>query len=86
MLLVGVVALAANVACLMIIHRHRDGGVHMKASWIFSANDVLANFGVILAGVLVLVYGSNYPDLVIGAIIGVIVLIGAFRILRLAKT
>lgn len=38
----------------------------MKASWIFSANDVLANLGVIVAGVLVAWTGSAYPDLVIG--------------------
>lgn len=79
----GSIALVANVACLLIIHRHRDGGAHMKASWIFSANDVIANAGVILAGVLVYFTGSNYPDLIIGLLIGVLVMSGAIRILRL---
>ena len=79
----GIVALIANIFCLLIIHRHRDGGVHMKASWIFSANDVIANAGVILAGILVSVTGSHYPDLVIGTIIGLVVLSGALRIMRL---
>ena len=55
----------------------------MKASWIFSANDVIANVGVMLAGVLVAVTGSRYPDLVIGLMIAVIVFIGAQRILKL---
>jgi Co/Zn/Cd efflux system component len=55
----------------------------MKASWIFSANDVIANLGVILAGGLVVWTGSRYPDLVIGLIIGLIVLNGARRILQL---
>ena len=55
----------------------------MKASWIFSTNDVLANLGVIVAGVLVGWTGSNIPDLVIGAVIAVLVLHGARRILRL---
>ncbi|MCW8866803.1 MAG: hypothetical protein OQK08_00350, partial [Marinobacter sp.] len=59
------------------------GGAHMKASWIFSANDVVINLGVILAGLLVAWTGSNYPDLVIGGIVGGIVLIGAKRILAL---
>jgi len=71
------------VTCLMLIFKSRDGGAHMKASWIFSANDVIANLGVILAGVLVAWTGSRYPDLVIGVIIGVIVLTGARRILQL---
>jgi len=55
----------------------------MKASWIFSANDVVINLGVITAGVLVAWTGSNYPDLIIGTIAGVIVLNGAKRILAI---
>jgi Co/Zn/Cd efflux system component len=55
----------------------------MKASWIFSANDVIANVGVITAGLLVSVTGSQYPDLVIGLLIAGLVMWGAVRILRL---
>ena len=79
----GLIALIANVACLMLIFKNKESGAHMKASWIFSANDVIANLGVILAGFLVAWTGSRYPDLVIGLVIGVIVLSGARRILRL---
>jgi len=82
---VSILALVANVACLMLIHKHKDGEVHMKASWIFSANDVIANLGVILAGVAVYVTGSRFPDLIIGAVIALIVFIGSLRILRLAR-
>jgi len=80
---VGVVALVANVTCLVLISRHRDRGAHMTASYIFSANDVLANLGVIVAGALVAWTGSAVPDLVIGGIIGAVVLNGARRILAL---
>ena len=80
---VALVALAANVACLALLARHREGGAHMKASWIFSTNDVLANLGVIAAGLLVAWTGSPYPDLVIGAAIALLVLNGARRILKL---
>jgi Co/Zn/Cd efflux system component len=83
MMAVGLLALVANVACLVLIGRHRDRGSHMKASYIFSANDVLANLGVIVAGVLVAVTGSAYPDLLVGTLIGLLVLNGARRILAL---
>lgn len=83
MMSLGLVALAANVLCLVLITKNKDSGAHMKASWIFSANDVIANTGVILAGVLVAWTGSRYPDLVIGLVIGIIVLNGARRILQL---
>ena len=80
---VGAVALVANVACLVLIAKKRDRGAHMKASYIFSANDVIANIGVIAAGALVTWTGSPYPDLIVGTVIGVIVLTGARRILKL---
>ncbi len=83
---VGVLALVANVTCLMLISRHREGGVHMRASWIFSTNDVIANLGVILSGVLVWLFGSRFPDLLVGAVIAAVVVRGGVRILREAQT
>ncbi|PAU75844.1 sodium:proton antiporter [Halovibrio salipaludis] len=80
---IALVALIANTTCLLLISKHREGGAHMKASWIFSANDVVINLGVITAGALVAWTGSNYPDLIIGSIAGIIVLNGARRILAL---
>merc|ERR1712098_804866 len=77
MLAIAFVALIANTSCLLLISKHREGGAHMKASWIFSANDVVINLGVITAGALVAWTGSNYPDLIIGTIAGGIVLNGA---------
>lgn len=82
---VGTMALVANVICLKLIHAHKDGDVHMRASWIFSANDVIANAGVILGGVLVFWFDSRWPDLVIGLIIAVVILRGAKRIIADAK-
>ena len=79
----GLTALTANIFSLMLIARKRDRGAHMRASYIFSANDVIANLGVILAGALVAFSGSRLPDLIVGTVIGLIVLHGARRILRL---
>jgi Co/Zn/Cd efflux system component len=31
---IGLLALAANVVCLLLIAKHRQGEVHMRASWI----------------------------------------------------
>ncbi|MEO1584361.1 MAG: cation transporter [Planctomycetota bacterium] len=77
----GAVALAANLVCLRLISKHRDGGAHMRASWIFSKNDVIANTGVIVAGLLVMVLGSHVPDLVVGSIVVVVVVRGGVQIL-----
>lgn len=85
MITVSVVALIANIICLRLISKHRDGGVHMRASWLFSRNDVLANLAVISAAVIVEFSGSRWPDLAIGLLITIIVLRGGFSILKDAK-
>ena len=54
----------------------------MRASWIFTRADVIANIGVIVAGILVLWTESRVPDLIIGCAIGLYVLREAFEILR----
>ena len=83
MIVIGLLALIANVTCLYLISGHREDGAHMKASWIFSANDVVVNMGVIFAGVLVAWTGSAYPDLIIGILASLFVLNGARKILAL---
>lgn len=85
MISVGAIALVANLSCLILIAKHREGGVHMRASWIFSTNDVIANLGVIISGGLVMYLGSRLPDLIIGALISAVVLRGGVQILREAK-
>lgn len=82
---VATVALIANVACLFVLFKHKGGEMHMKASWIFSTNDVIANVGVIIAGLLVYFFNSSYPDLVIGTVVGIVVLRGAFSILKISR-
>ncbi|MDH5632734.1 MAG: cation transporter [Gammaproteobacteria bacterium] len=86
MIAIGLLALAANVACLLLIARHRKGEVHMRASWIFSANDVMANVAVIASGFLVAWLDSRWPDLVVGLAIAVLVFYGGRRILVEAET
>ncbi len=83
MIAVAAVALAANAISMWLLARHRSGGAHMKASWIFTTNDVIANFGVIVAAVLVRLLSSPFPDLVVATMIALVVLNGAVRILRL---
>jgi cation diffusion facilitator family transporter len=82
MIAVGALALAANLACLIIIWGQRKGEIHMRASFIFSQNDVIVNLGVILGGVLVGVLGSRFPDLIVGGVVSLAVLRGGLRIVR----
>jgi cation diffusion facilitator family transporter len=82
MVAIGLLALGANVTCLLLIAKHRKEEIHMRASWIFSKNDVIANLGVIGAGFLVSLTGAAWPDLVVGLLVATIVLRGGVMILR----
>lgn len=86
MIIVSLLALGANAACLVLLRgaRGRDEA-HMRASLIFTSNDVIINLGVIAAGVSVKLLNSSIPDLVIGTIVFVLVMHGARRILKLAR-
>lgn len=86
MIIISIFALIANAFCLYLLQKSRSKeDAHMQASMIFTSNDVIINLGVIIAGLLVLWLDSGIPDLVIGAIVFVLVLQGAIRILKLGK-
>ncbi|GHU72553.1 hypothetical protein FACS189450_10580 [Spirochaetia bacterium] len=85
MMAVSVVALIANTASLLLLGKTKGQEVNIKASKIFTSNDVIVNIGVIAAGVLVLVLGSKIPDLVIGAVVFTVVLRGSISIIKLSK-
>lgn len=86
-LMVGVslLALIGNSICLFLLRREKSDKAHMQASEIFTSNDIVVNLGVILAGGLVYLTHSPYPDLMIGLAIFVVVARGALRIFQLAK-
>ncbi|NDV93563.1 cation transporter [Dysgonomonas sp. 521] len=83
---ISILALIANVICLLLLQRTKSKDAHIQASIIFSSNDVIINAGVILAGFLVWQLNNQIPDLIIGSIVFLIVIRGAIRILKLAKT
>jgi len=86
MIIVSIFALIANGICLYILQKSKSKEeAHMKASMIFTSNDVIINLGVIIAGLLVNWLNSSKPDLIIGTIVFALVIQGAFRILKLSK-
>ncbi len=83
MVIVSILALIGNAMCLYLLQKSKSKEAHMQASMIFTSNDVIVNLGVIIAGILVYITESKYPDLIIGTLVFVLVARGAFRILKL---
>ena len=85
MVAVASAALVVNATVLRLLARTRERGVHLKAAWIFTRADVIANFGVIASGLVVWLTGNRYVDLIIGGAIGAYVIKEAFEILGEAR-
>lgn len=85
MLVYSVVSFAVNLYVLVQLARYRRGEVHLRASYICTRADVLANVAVFISGGVVLVTGYGAADLVVGFAIGLYVLKEAIEILREAN-
>ncbi len=83
MIIVALLALIANAFSLYLLQKSKSKEPHMKASMIFTSNDVVVNLGVIFAGILVYLTKSAIPDLTIGILVFIFVFRGALRILKL---
>lgn len=82
------VSLIVNMSVLRMLAPLKSGEVHLRATWIFTRADIVANVGVVAAGVLVFWLRSPIPDYVIGTLIGLYVVKEAGEILveaRLAR-
>jgi Co/Zn/Cd efflux system component len=82
---VSIVSFMANYYSLYLFNKQDSCDAHMKASQICTSNDLIVNTWVLLSGVLVYLFGSSIPDLIIWAIVFVVVLKGSISILKLSK-
>ncbi|MFE8071035.1 cation diffusion facilitator family transporter [Marinobacteraceae bacterium S3BR75-40.1] len=82
---IALLALVVNAACFLILFQFRRGDINLRASWICSRNDMLANVGVLAAAGLVSWLGAAWPDRVIGVVIALVILHSAWGIVREAR-
>ena len=80
--LIGVLALAVNTVCLGLLWRHRGEDINMRSVWLCSRNDIIANGAVLMAAVGVWMFGSRWPDIIIGLLIASLFLHSAYHVLR----
>lgn len=83
---IALLSLLVNSYCMFLMVKHRHEEVHMRASWTFLSNDVIANLSVIIAGLLVNLLKSRFPDLIIGFMIAIVVMRGGISIIRDARS
>ena len=79
---VGFMALAANLASVLILVRYKDGDANVRSVWLCSRNDAIGNVAVMIAAAGVWVTATRWPDLIVAAIMAGLFLYSSAQILR----
>jgi cation diffusion facilitator family transporter len=82
---IGVLALFSNTTCLLMLLKHKNDDLNMKSVFICSKNDIISNFGVLVAAFLVSFFQSKWPDILVGGIIAALFFQSAFSIIKESK-
>ena len=83
---VGFLALAANLASVLLLMRYKDGDANVRSVWLCSRNDAIGNVIVMFAALGVWSSTSAWPDLAVAAVMAVIFLSSSIQILGQAWT
>ena len=79
---VGFMALAANLASVLILMRYKDGDANVRSVWLCSRNDAIGNVAVMLAAVAVWATATKWPDLAVAALMAGLFLSSSAKILQ----
>lgn len=82
---IAVLALAANVASVMLLIRYKDGDANVRSVWLCSRNDAIGNVAVMVAALGVWGTATGWPDLIVAAIMASLFLSSAAKILVQAR-
>jgi cobalt-zinc-cadmium efflux system protein len=82
MLLIALVGMAVNVAAGLVLLRTRSHSLNVEAAFRHVFADLLGSVGVAIAGVVILTTGRVEADPLVSMLIGALVLVSAWTILR----
>jgi cobalt-zinc-cadmium efflux system protein len=85
MMVMATIAAIVNFLCLRLLQRLDEPDVNLRAATTFSFNDFISNGGILVAGGLVLLLGTNWPDLLVGFATAAIAFMGGLEILTDAR-
>jgi Co/Zn/Cd efflux system component len=84
LVLIGGLALVANLVCFFLLYQHRGDNLNMRSTWLCFRNDVIANVGVLLAAAGSYLLVSRWPDILVGVLIASVFLHSAWSVVRQA--
>lgn len=83
--IIGALALAANVASVLILMRYAEGDANVRSVWLCSRNDAIGNVAVMIAALAVWGTTTAWPDLIVAAIMASLFLWSSVQIVRQSR-
>ncbi|MBN9086300.1 MAG: cation transporter [Reyranella sp.] len=77
----GAIGLIVNLTAAAVLVPHRHGDANVRAIWLFSRNDAIANVAVVVAAALVAWTRTPWPDLGVAMVIAGLFLHSAYAII-----
>ena len=82
LLAVAAVGFIANLAAVIVLHRGHEHSLNQRGAYLHVLGDLLGSVGALVAGVIVLTSGWIMADPLISVLIGTLVLISAWRLVK----
>lgn len=82
--MIGFLALAANLASVMLLVRYKDGDANVRSVWLCSRNDAIGNIAVMIAALAVWGTNTGWPDLIVAGVMAALFLTSATQIVQQA--
>lgn len=82
--IIGLLALAANMASVLVLMRYKDGDSNVRSVWLCSRNDAIGNVAVMLAAGGVYITGTAWPDLAVAGLMAGLFLWSSLQIIKQA--
>jgi len=82
MLIVAIFGLMANIAGIWLLRRDREANMNVRGAFLHIMGDAISSVGVIAGAIIISLTGKSIADPIIAIIIGVIILWGAFRLVK----
>jgi cobalt-zinc-cadmium efflux system protein len=82
MLIVAVVGLVADWICVLILNKNKGENINVKAAYLHLLGDTLSSVAVIAGGVAILLWGAEWVDPVITAVVSTYLIYQTWDVLK----
>ena len=85
MIVFSLIGLLVNGLCLYLLTRHRHDDINLYSTWLCARNDIIGNVSVMITALLVFIFNSRWPDIIIGLILASVLFKSAVKIVAKSK-